>query len=180
MLADERAVDREEHTDVVCGSSQAPDHARDRRPNLEAVFLDRNGRPRLSPLPSASRSSHQASASQARSASVRPSSRAIALGEPKRTLAPPRSRMPVMDGWLTTARDRLSEASGLRADELELTSELEATLLDVARIAAHESGARTNAPLLCYLLGRAAGRSGADLDALAAAVTHGTAPPSPG
>lgn len=87
--------------------------------------------------------------------------------------------MPVMDGWLTTARDRLSEASGLRGDELELTPEIEAKLLDVARIAAHESGARTNAPLLCYLLGRAGGRSGADLDALAAAVTQEAAPPSP-
>jgi hypothetical protein len=37
------------------------------------------------------------------------------------------------------------------------------TLLDLARTAAHESGDRTNAPLLCYLLGRAGG----ELDALA-------------
>jgi hypothetical protein len=88
--------------------------------------------------------------------------------------------MPVMDDWLSTARDRLADASGLPADELELTPDLEATLLDLARIAAHESGARTNAPLLCYLLGRAGGRSGAELEALAAAVSHGTAPPSPG
>ena len=36
------------------------------------------------------------------------------------------------------------------------------------RIAAHESGERTNAPLLCYLVGRAQG--GADLDTLADAV----------
>lgn len=32
-----------------------------------------------------------------------------------------------------------------------------ALLLELAGDAAHESGARTNAPLLCYLLGRAQG-----------------------
>jgi hypothetical protein len=88
--------------------------------------------------------------------------------------------MPVMDEWFSTARDRVADASGLPADELELTPDVEATLLDLARIAAHESGARTNAPLLCYLLGRAGGRSGVDLETLAAAVRHGTAHPSPG
>jgi hypothetical protein len=51
---------------------------------------------------------------------------------------------------------------------LELSDDMRATLLDLARIAAHESGDRTNAPLLCYLLGRAEG--GAALDALAAEV----------
>jgi Domain of unknown function (DUF6457) len=44
-----------------------------------------------------------------------------------------------------------------------LTEVEQATLLDLARIAAHESGDRTNAPLLCYLVGRAGG----DLDTLA-------------
>ena len=38
-----------------------------------------------------------------------------------------------------------------------------ATLLEIARVAAHESGDRRNAPLLCYLLGRAGG----EVDALA-------------
>jgi hypothetical protein len=46
------------------------------------------------------------------------------------------------------------------------------TLLDLARIAAHDSGARTNAPLLCYLVGRAQSR--ADLDTLADAVRRST------
>jgi hypothetical protein len=40
-------------------------------------------------------------------------------------------------------------------ESLELDAATEATLLDVARVAAHESGARTNAPLVAYLIGRA-------------------------
>jgi Domain of unknown function (DUF6457) len=73
-----------------------------------------------------------------------------------------------MDAWLQDARAALAEAAGLRADELDLSDEEAATLLDLARIAAHESGERTNAPLLCYLVGRA--RAGADVDTLADAV----------
>jgi Domain of unknown function (DUF6457) len=60
-----------------------------------------------------------------------------------------------MNEWLT----RQAEAIGVEGlDEAE-----ETTLLDLARVAAHTSGDRTNAPLLCYLLGRANG----DLEALA-------------
>ena len=73
-----------------------------------------------------------------------------------------------MDAWLQDARGALAEAAGLARDELDLSDEDTATLLDLARIAAHDSGERTNAPLLCYLVGRA--RGGADLDALADAV----------
>jgi Domain of unknown function (DUF6457) len=61
--------------------------------------------------------------------------------------------------------------------ELDLAPDMEATLLELARIAAHESGARTNAPLLCYLLGRAGAH--ASLDDLAAAVRAIPAPPAP-
>jgi hypothetical protein len=39
-------------------------------------------------------------------------------------------------------------------------------------VAAHESGERTNAPLLCYLVGRA--QNGASLDDLAEAVRRST------
>jgi hypothetical protein len=46
-------------------------------------------------------------------------------------------------------------AAALGVDEL--TPEEIATLLSLAGDAAHESGARTNAPLLCYLVGRAQG-----------------------
>jgi hypothetical protein len=73
-----------------------------------------------------------------------------------------------VDDWLTRARDALAEAAGVPAPELELDDAAEATLLDLARIAAHTSGDRTNAPLLCYLLGRAQGA--AELDTLAKAV----------
>jgi hypothetical protein len=73
-----------------------------------------------------------------------------------------------VDDWLTRARDAVAEAAGVPASELELDRETEVTLLDLARIAAHESGDRTNAPLLCYLVGRA--QRAAELDTLAKAV----------
>jgi pyruvate/2-oxoglutarate dehydrogenase complex dihydrolipoamide dehydrogenase (E3) component len=47
------------------------------------------------------------------------------------------------------------------------------TLLELARVAAHDSGDRTNAPLLCYLAGLARA-GGADLDRLADAVARST------
>jgi hypothetical protein len=74
-----------------------------------------------------------------------------------------------VDDWLTRARDALAEAAGIDPAELELDADDERTLLDLARIAAHASGERTNAPLLCYLVGRAT-RVGASLDELADAV----------
>jgi hypothetical protein len=72
-----------------------------------------------------------------------------------------------VDAWLTGA----AGAIGLGPDALTDGDEVE--LLDLARIAAHESGERTNAPLLCYLLGVAAAR-GRDLTELAAAVRRST------
>jgi hypothetical protein len=57
--------------------------------------------------------------------------------------------------WLTRQADALGVAG--------LTEAEASTLLEIARIAAHESGDRRNAPLLCYLLGRAGG----EVDALA-------------
>jgi hypothetical protein len=74
-----------------------------------------------------------------------------------------------MDAWLQDAREALAEAAGVSPEELELSDEDAATLLDLARIAAHDSGERINAPLLCYLVGRAH-RGGADVDKLADAV----------
>ena len=73
-----------------------------------------------------------------------------------------------MDPWLTEARDALAQAAGVAPRELELDDDAVRTLLDLARVAAHNSGERTNAPLLCYLVGRAQG--GAGLDELADAV----------
>jgi hypothetical protein len=71
-----------------------------------------------------------------------------------------------MDAWLRDARDAVAQAAGVAPAELELSDEDAATLLDLARIAAHESGERTNAPLLCYLVGRAQ-TGGVELDTLA-------------
>lgn len=68
-----------------------------------------------------------------------------------------------MDEWLQAARDRLAAATGREASELDLTQTEIDELLELARIAAHESGERTNAPLLCYLVGLARGRGGRDL-----------------
>ncbi len=74
-----------------------------------------------------------------------------------------------MDEWLSAARDVVARTAGLSPTELELDDEAIGTLLDLARIAAHESGERTNAPLICYLVGLAT-RRGSTLDELANAV----------
>jgi Domain of unknown function (DUF6457) len=74
-----------------------------------------------------------------------------------------------MDAWLEDARDAIAAAAGVPPEELELSDDDAAILLDLARIAAHDSGERKNAPLLCYLVGRAQ-RPAADVDALADAV----------
>ena len=73
-----------------------------------------------------------------------------------------------MDDWLSKARDEIADAAGLPREALALDDDAVRTLLDLARIAAHESE-RTNAPLLCYLLGQAEGGA-ADLETLAEAV----------
>jgi len=70
--------------------------------------------------------------------------------------------------WLSARADALAQVSGVGRDELELDEDRVEALLDLAGYAAHDSGARTNAPLLCYLLGRA--QSGAEFEALAEAV----------
>jgi hypothetical protein len=77
-----------------------------------------------------------------------------------------------VDAWLQSTRDAIAAAAGVPAAELELTAAQERTLLDLARVAAHDSGDRTNAPLLCYLLGLAAARGDTGLDAVADAVTR--------
>jgi hypothetical protein len=73
-----------------------------------------------------------------------------------------------MDEWLTRARDTLAETANVPASELELTDAAATTLLKLAALAAHESGERMNAPLLCYLIGRA--DQGGDLQKLSEAI----------
>lgn len=74
-----------------------------------------------------------------------------------------------MDAWLTSARNAIADAAGIPQTELSIDEDEARSLLDLARIAAHTSGDRTNAPLLSYLVGVAAAKGG-DLDAIAAAI----------
>ena len=71
-----------------------------------------------------------------------------------------------MDDWLRNACDRLAAGSGEDAVSLDLSQAEIDELLELARIAAHESGERTNAPLLCYLVGLVHGRRGGELSSL--------------
>jgi len=57
---------------------------------------------------------------------------------------------PIVDAWLRSAADALGGGADLSDADA-------AILLKIAKIAAHESGDRTNAPLLCYLIGRIQG-----------------------
>jgi hypothetical protein len=75
-----------------------------------------------------------------------------------------------VDEWLRATRDRLAQATGEDPAGLELGSQEVDELLELARIAAHESGERTNAPLICYLVGLAHGRRGGDLGEIVDAV----------
>jgi Domain of unknown function (DUF6457) len=78
-----------------------------------------------------------------------------------------------VDAWLADARNALAAAAGVPTEQLDLSDNDVAVLLDLARTAAHESGERSNAPLLSYLVGRAQGD--ADLGELADAVRRSTA-----
>lgn len=77
-----------------------------------------------------------------------------------------------MDAWLTRARDALADAAGVPRESVTLDDETARELLDLARIAAHVSGDRRNAPLLCYLVGRV--QSGESVAGLADAVRRST------
>jgi Domain of unknown function (DUF6457) len=74
-----------------------------------------------------------------------------------------------VDAWLDGARMELARAASLEPGALELDAQASALILELARIAAHDSEKRTNAPLLCYLVGLAVGR-GASLEHVADAV----------
>jgi Domain of unknown function (DUF6457) len=69
--------------------------------------------------------------------------------------------------WLATVRDALAESAAVPSAGLVLDQHGVDLVLDIARIAAHASE-RTNAPLLCYLVGRL--DRGTDLPALAKVV----------
>ena len=75
-----------------------------------------------------------------------------------------------MHEWLAAASERLAGEVGADASAYGLTREDIDELLELARIAAHESGERINAPLVCYLVGAAQARSGRPLEDLVDAV----------
>jgi hypothetical protein len=71
-----------------------------------------------------------------------------------------------VDDWLISAADRLAANTGMPRSELDLIDWDIERLLRVARTASEHSGERTNAPLLCFLLGLTAGQMGVSLDQL--------------
>lgn len=75
--------------------------------------------------------------------------------------------------WIEDMTAAVAKAAGMEPEELELDDHSRTEMLDLARIASHDSGDRTNAPLLCYVLGLAVGH-GADLDHLAEAIRSET------
>lgn len=79
-----------------------------------------------------------------------------------------------MPDWLEEARQRLESVEG--AGGLALSSKEAELLLQLARIAAHDSGERTNAPLVCFLVGLAVGRSTATLETAVEIALGGKAP----
>lgn len=60
--------------------------------------------------------------------------------------------------WLHDLTIRLAQDGGIEAADLALDAPTKKHLLKIARVAAHTSGDRINAPLLCYVLGLAAAR----------------------
>jgi hypothetical protein len=71
--------------------------------------------------------------------------------------------------WLDDITTQIAAAHGLDAASIGLVDGDAETLLDLAGIAAHSTGERTNAPLLCHVLGRARAQ-GVSLDELARTV----------
>jgi hypothetical protein len=63
-----------------------------------------------------------------------------------------------MQDWLEQARERLAAAVGDDPDAYPLSAKDTGDILDLARVAARESGERVNAPLLAFLTGIAVGR----------------------
>jgi hypothetical protein len=60
--------------------------------------------------------------------------------------------------WFDEMVGEIATAAGIEPSGLHLPAHLRDEILDLARIASHDSGERINAPLLCYALGIAVGR----------------------
>jgi hypothetical protein len=70
--------------------------------------------------------------------------------------------------WLEGVTRDIGAHTGIDVDAITVSEEDAQILLDLAGFAAHATGERTNAPLLCHVLGRAvaAGASLGQLDAI--------------
>ena len=79
-----------------------------------------------------------------------------------------------MHEWLVEASRKLASETGAAVADYELEQDEIDDLLELARVAAHESGERINAPLVCYLAGLARGRHGNELGDLVDAVVGKT------
>jgi uncharacterized protein DUF6457 len=75
-----------------------------------------------------------------------------------------------VDPWLSSVVDVVASSAGVPRESLDLSDADVNRLLELARVAARESGERTNAPLICYLVGWSVAASGKTLEDVAAAV----------
>ena len=75
--------------------------------------------------------------------------------------------------WISDITTRITTATGIDAGMLSIEADDAEELLRLAGVAAHTSGDRTNAPLLCHVLGRAVAL-GAPLEVLARVVDDAT------
>ena len=57
--------------------------------------------------------------------------------------------------WISDMTKRIADATGIPETALAVDTDDAGLLLRLAAVAAHESGDRTNAPILCHVLGRA-------------------------
>ncbi len=71
--------------------------------------------------------------------------------------------------WINDLTNEIADAHGLDPQSISVSDSEAQVLLDLAGLAAHSSGARTNAPLLCHVLGRARSQ-GISLEALSKTV----------
>ena len=104
-------------------------------------------------------------ASERRSGSSR-----LRVARPSTSTAATGGRFPAVDAWLEAAGERLARETGSERSEYVLSQANIDDLLELARVGAHESGQRINAPLVCYLAGLASGRHGTPLEDLVDAV----------
>ena len=75
--------------------------------------------------------------------------------------------------WIADMTSRIAHSTGIDAGPLTIGADDAEELLRLAAVAAHSSGDRTNAPLLCHVLGRAVAL-GAPLDSLARVIDAAT------